>query len=560
MSRALVLLIRFRHFGGWRNFWRSGRGSVIAMVGKALILCYLLTLGLGWVLGVWFALATPRNDPIRVWLRSSVEEYGRLAPIPLLVFLVLAAVLAAFERPFRFNPAEADFLQAGPFSRRQLLTYKIGAAFSGLVVLALLAAPLGTAVFPFLSCFTGILLTLGLVYLFQLVVSSLGTTLGLRGSKGPLRVALSLAILSTTYALVWFSFGAMWDDPVALYRHATQSWGWRLALTPLGWFFEVIMAKRVWPDLVQWASLCLVIDGVLLATVYALDARLELREDEADQSAVEAAPATPVAARVRWSFPLSSLGGGAGPLAWRQAMNVIRRPFQIGFALFMHGILLFTFYMIIRYGNGLLFLPTLDGHLEVNPAGIWICAVLALLLPMVIASGLSFDFRGDMGRMDVLKALPMAPLAVVAGQLFVPVVIASVMQWVLMVVIALALRRVPLGLWVATAFVPPVSIVLMAIENLPSFWFPVRKTPGSKPEPFEMLGHVLLHPVVRMVGYAVAAGTTVLVAAFAFFVFGKGVAAAIIAAWLTLAASGAGLVALLAHTFDRFDVTQDASA
>jgi hypothetical protein len=226
----------------------------------------------------------------------------------------------------------------------------------------------------------------------------------------------------------------------------------------------------------------------------------------------------------------------------------------------MQCALLCAFYFAIRHGDGLLFLPTLDGHLEVNPAGIWICAVLALLLPMVIASGLSFDFRGDMGRMDVLKALPMTPLAVVSGQLFVPVVIASVMQWLLMADIALALRRIPSGLWVATAFAPPVSIVLMAIENLPSFWFPVRQSPGTKPEPFEMLGHVLLHPLVRMVGYAVAAGTMVFVAAIAFFLFSKGVDAAMIAAWLTLAGSGAGLVALLAHAFDRFDVTQDTTA
>jgi hypothetical protein len=534
-------------------------GSVIALVGKALILCYFLMIGLAWVLGVWFALTTRQNDPVRVWLRSTVEEYGRLAPIPLLLFLVFAAVLAAFERPFRFNPAEVDFLQAGPFSRRQLLTYKIGADFSGLVILALLAAPLGAAVFPFLSCFSGILLILVFIYLFQLVVSSFGMTLGLRGSKGRLRLAVSLTILSTTVALVWFSFGRMRDDPVALYRHVTRSWGWRLALTPLGWFFEVVMAKRVWPHLIQWASLCLVIDGIMLATVYALDARLERREDEADQGVVEAARAAPVAAKLRWSLPLSSLGG-TGPLAWRQAMNVVRSPYQIGFALFMYGFLLFASYTIVRSSSGLLFLPTLDGHLEVNPAGIWVCGLLAILLPMVIAGGLSFDFRGDMGRMDVLKALPLAPMTLVAGQLFVPVLIASAMQWVLMVVIALALRSVPIGLWVATAFVPPVSMVLMAIENLPSFWFPLRHTPGSKPEPFELFGHVLLHPVVRMVGYAAATGTTLLVATLAFFLFGQGVAAAFIAAWLTLAAIGTGLVALLAHTFDRFDVTQDTSA
>jgi hypothetical protein len=439
------------------------------------------------------------------------------------------------------------------------LTYKIGAGFSGVVVMALLAAPVGTAVFPLLSCFTGTLLLFGFVYLFQLVVSSLGTAFGLLGSKGGLRLALSLTILSTALALVWFSFGSLRNDPVALYRHVTQSWGWRLALCPLGWFFEVVMAKRVWPHLIQWALLCLVIEGIMLWAVYALDARLERREDEADQGAVEAARAAPVAAGVRWSFPLSSLGG-TGPLAWRQAMNVIRSPHQMGFALFMYGFLLFASYTIVRSSSELLVLPTLDGHLEVNPAGVWGLGFLAILLTMFIAAGLSFDFRGDMGRMDVLKALPIAPMALVAGQLFVPVLIASAMQWVLMVVIALALRCVPLGLWVATAFVPPVSIVLMALENLPSFWFPLRQTPGSKPEPFELFGHVLLHPVVRMAGYAAAAGTTALVATLTFFLFGKAVAAAIIAAWLTVAAIGTCLVVLLAHTFDQFDVTQDTSA
>jgi hypothetical protein len=530
------------------------------MVGKALILCYFLAIGMGWSLAVWFALTTPVDDPVRVWLRSSVEEYGRLGPIPLLVFLVYMTVLAAFEPTFRFNPAEVDFLQAGPFRRRQLLNYKIGAQVSGLIVLALFAAPIGTAVFPLLTCFTGILLILLLIYLSQLIVSMLGTLLGLHDSNGALRVAATLAVLAATFTLVWFSFGTIRNDPAALYRRVSQSWGWRLALTPLGWFFEVIMAKRVWPDLVRWASLCLVIEGVLLATVYALDARLERREDEADPGAVEEAPEALVGDRERRSLPLSSLGGRAGTLAWRQAMNVIRSPHQIAFVFIMHAFLLFASYVILRSHSELLFLPTLDGSLEVNRAGIWICGVLAILLTMVIASGLSFDFRGDMGRMDVLKALPIAPMAVVAGQLFVPVLIASAMQWVLLMVIALGLRSVPSGLWVATAFVPPVSIVLMAVENLPSFWFPLRQTPGSQPEPFELFGHVLLHPVVRMVGYAVVTGTTVLVAALAFFLFGQGLAAPTIVAWLTLSAFGAGLVALLAYTFDRFDVTQDATA
>jgi hypothetical protein len=556
------LLIRFRHVAAWRTYWRSGWGSVIAIVGKVVILGYFLMIAAGWAMGVAFALLRPSDDPIRKLLRSLVVDYGRLAPIPLLLLLVLVGVFAVFERPFRFHPAEVELLQAGPFRRRQVLAYKMGADFSGLFLLALLGAPLGAAVSPFLSSFVGLLLVLALVYLFQLVVSSLGTALGLRGTRGMLRGLVPLGLFFAACALVWFSFGRLRHDPAALYRQAVGSPLWRLVLAPLRPFFEVMMAPRAWPDLVQWALPCLAIDGALLAAVYALDAHLERREDEADQGTIAADSVLPVATPERWSLPLSSFGGGAATLAWRQVLNVVRGPGQLGFALFMHGMLLWAFYMLITHKNshGILFLPTLDGHLELNPAGAPVLGMLALILPMVIASGLSFDFRGDVGRMDVLKALPMAPLSVVAGQLFVPVVIASVMQWVLMAVIAAALRRVPSGLWAAAAFAPPVSVVLMAIENLPSFWFPLRQTPGAKPEPFELFGHVLLHPLVRMVGYAAAVTTMTLVAVLAFFVFAQSLVAAVVAAWLTLAAGGAALVALLARTFDRFDVTQDVTA
>jgi hypothetical protein len=100
----------------------------------------------------------------------------------------------------------------------------------------------------------------------------------------------------------------------------------------------------------------------------------------------------------------------------------------------------------------------------------------------------------------------------------------------------------------------------MAIENLPTFWFPVRQTPRAKPEPFELLGHVLIHPLVRMAGYSAAAVGTFVVSAVAYFLFGRSVVAALAAAWLTVAAGGFGLVMFLAHVFDRFDVTRDVTA
>jgi len=481
-----------------------------------------------------------------------------VAPLPLLLFLLWIGIVSVFEKPFRFSPSEVDFLCAGPFDRRQLLNYKYGAAFSGLVVMSFLTAPLGMAVSGLIPVFVGSLLLLSFFHLFSLVASSLGTMLGLHDPRGLRRLAFTLAFVCAMLAVLWVRFGESALNPIEVYRQVERSLGWRAATSPLRWFVEVILARQLWPDLLEWSALCLLVNGLLFVTVHVLDARLEGRAEADHERAADQEAGHPVSDRAPWALPLLSRCQGLGPIAWRQSMNVVRRPQQIGIALLMYGMLLFLLFALTR--TAILFLPTLDGHLEINPAGARVCGAFAIVLPMFIASGLSFDFRGDMGQIDVLKALPIEPIVLTAGQLFVPVVIATVMQWLAMAGMAIALGSVPAGLWVAAAFAPPVSVVLMAIENVPTFWFPLRQTPGTRPEPFELLGHALVHPLLRMAGYCAAVVATSMVSAGAYFLFGQRVFAALAAAWLTLAAGGAVLVALLAHMFDRFDVTRDVSA
>ncbi len=347
-----------------------------------------------------------------------------------------------------------------------------------------------------------------------------------------------------------------------VYRQVARSPVTMAATSPLRCFVEVVLANRLWPDFFVWSSLCLLINGALFVTVHALDARLQKRADEDDTRAAAAVEEAgrPVAERVPRTLTLFARCRGLGPIAWRQSMTVLRKPEQIGVTMLMFGILIFLLFVLALGSTAILFLPTIDGHREINPAGARVCATFAIVLSMLIASGLSFDFRSDMGQIDVLKALPIEPIAVAAGQLLVPVVVATTMQWLALAVIAIALKSIPLALWVAAAFAPPVSVVLMAIENLPTFWFPLRQTPGAKPEPFEVLGRVLVHPVLRLAGYCAAVVVTFLVSAIAYFVFGQRVSAALIAAWLTLTAGGSVLVVLLAHLFDRFDVTRDVSS
>jgi hypothetical protein len=552
-----LLLIRLREIGAWRHFLRSGRGSKIALLGKLLILSMLLSAAVGWACGVWFSLSVRRDSSLRLLLRSAAQDVAHAATFPMLLCLILMSIFSLFQTPFRFNPTEVNFLLAGPFNRRQLLNLKIGAALSSLVVISLLLAPMGTAVTGLLPAFLGSLLLLNFFHLSSLIAGLLGALLGLQGSGAMRRLVIMLAAVLATLAIVWFSFGKLVNDPIELYRQANHSPVWRSVMAPLRWFIELALAERLWPDMVKWLSLCLFIDGMLLMTIYALDARIQQRADDADGLAAQPDAEGPASDITRRALPLFNRCGGIVPVAWRQAMMVIRKPHQIGVSLIMYGAMVFLLFMLVHYQTGIIFLPSFDGQVEINTVGVRIMGAMGIVLPMLIASGLSFDFRADMGQMDVLKSLPINPIAMSAGQLCVPVLIAAAMQWLAMVVIAIAMRSVPPSLWVAAAFVPAVSVVLMAIENLPSFWFPLRQTPGSKPEPFEALGHILLQPFARVICYGIVVTITLVVSAIAYVLFGQRVAAALIAAWLMLFVEAVGLVAWLARTFDRFDVTQD---
>jgi hypothetical protein len=560
MSRALVLLTWLRTVASWRAFWRSGRGSPVAFLGRLLIVVLMLAPAVGWVAAVLRSF-TVQNDPLTAWLRSAVREATHVAPLPLLLFLILVGILAALTKPFRFSPTEVDFLFAGPFRRHQLLNYKLGAAFSGHVLVSfLVAAPLGTGVSGLIPVFVASLLMFNFLHLFSLVAGLLGMTLGFHDSRAPRRLSFAFALLFGTLAILWFRFGKSLVDPIAIYRQLEHSLLWRVATLPVRGFVEAGLAQSIWPDLVEWSSLCLLVNGLLFVTLHKLDARLEERAEQSDGRTADLDAERPASKRTPWTLPLLSRCQGMGPVAWRQSMNVVRNPQLIAVALSIYGMLVFMLFTLSVGGSAILFLPTLDGHVEINPAAAWVCGGIVIAIAMFLSSGLSLDFRGDMGQIDVLKTLPIEPIVLVAGQLLVPVVIAAVLQWLVMAAMAIALRNVPAGLWVAAAFGPLINVVLIAIENLLTLWFPMRPTPGTTPEPFELIGHALFRPVLKTASASAAVFATVVVSVGAYFVFGQSVIAALAAAWLTLAACGSGLVVLVAYVFDRFDVAGAVSA
>src|SRR5436190_21938777 len=129
MDRALWFLLRLRFIAWGRRVARGLRG----IKGIVLVVFGLLMLGLL----VQFVTSQPTHRVDGETLRL----YGTGA---LLAYCVMVVLTSAGEAAVTFSAAEVDFLFPGPFSRRELLAYKIlGNLFSSLITAGFMLIWLG---------------------------------------------------------------------------------------------------------------------------------------------------------------------------------------------------------------------------------------------------------------------------------------------------------------------------------------------------------------------------------------------------------------------------------
>jgi hypothetical protein len=187
------------------------------------------------------------------------------------------------------------------------------------------------------------------------------------------------------------------------------------------------------------------------------------------------------------------------------------------------------------------------------PLGIQVCVIALFLTPLI-----TFDFRGDLDRIEVLKTWPIAPASLVIGQLLAPVLLVCLIQWVALAVVAATLPRGVMmqALVGAAVLVVPFNFLLIGLDNLLFLLFPSRAlTPA--PGDFQMMGRLLLTYLGKILGLGLVAGAAVLVAAPVYLLLGRSLAVALTAAWFVLAAFAAGQVPLIVLAFRRFDVARD---
>ena len=136
------------------------------------------------------------------------------------------------------------------------------------------------------------------------------------------------------------------------------------------------------------------------------------------------------------------------------------------------------------------------------PGGWFIGAMVLGMSVAMLTPLLTFDFRGDIDRLDLLKALPLPSWRIALGQLLAPTLLLTVVQLLVIALVQVLWGHVEPLLAGVAIFALPFNFLSIGIENLMFLWFPARQTPTT-PGDFQMMGRQMLMMSVKFLGLLV---------------------------------------------------------
>jgi hypothetical protein len=565
-----MLLIRLQ-LRGWLRFLGRGlgtpRGAILALVG--------LLVFAAWVAQFAFL---PRGD-----VGVPPEQMRLWGSAVLLGFCLLNLLLSSGEQGLYFSPAEVNFLFSGPYTRRQILSYKILFTFlsNGLPAALIFSFIVQIHAAWWLAAFIGLLLGLLFMQLFSLIVYQIAVHAGAQLYSRRRRLAVMVAAIVALAVFAWNREAWSHGQVSEWFRDVQQGQVWQTLTTPLRWFFEAFLTEKGhWGHLLVYTALSLGVNLVLLVIVFMLDvdfleaaatgsarlyARLQRMRGRPETSGADGVPST---GAVRFSLPALPWLGGVGPIVWRQLTTAIRNwgrliPVLLVMAIFVLGPVMTASRQ-----------PVPEAEIDAATLTMVMMGVTIVFMSLILSSLVPFDFRGDVDRMAVLKSLPLASWRLSLGQVLAPVVLLTLLQCLALVVGSLLLGRTSAMFLVLAAFALPFNFLLLALENLLFLLFPSRLM-ASTPGDFQTVGRnvvmllakMLLLGVVLVVAGLAMGGTYLVLSNVGRIVgpalgwtTGVPMAPLLYVGWIVLAAAGAALVPLLAWAFERYDVGRDTPA
>jgi Putative ABC exporter len=557
MHAALLLLLRLRRRARLRRMLvglKTVRGTFVLVATLGFFAFMLLP---HIVMPIILAFSPEGNRINRQVAEAATPLIRLFGPLILLGLATLLVATSWSEAAIYFTPAEVDFLFSAPFSRRDLLNYKLrqsirnavlGGTFFA-VVFARYASSLPAA---WLGC-VGTLLFLNA---FTLAVTLLGQMVSEQAYTRTRQIILAGVVVLIGLGMVEALPYIDRHNLVANAELFRDSAAGHVLLPAFAVFPRIITAQN-FSELALFSAVGLAMAAGLFMLAVSLDVnyletaqrvsqRVYERLQRRRQGGGGALMATPMLGAQRLRLPRLPWAFGVGPNLWRQGLLLIRRS---------QG-LLWLVAIVVVLGSGLI----LIGRQAADK--------LPYFVPLAILGGLMYQsvlaamqlpaaFRGDLDRMDWLKSLPLHPAAIVWGEISGVVLILSVLQAATLLATWGFYRHSHQIFAAGIALVVPVNLLVFGVENLVFLVFPVRATATTAGD-FQFLGKFLLLTMFKFtvvgVGLSIAATGGVI-----YFIIPN--------PWLALAGSLLLLLAidvfimfLVTLAFVRFDVSLDTPA
>jgi hypothetical protein len=396
-----------------------------------------------------------RIDPILVR-----EVFSSLLAIALVTTLFLEQPI----RGLRFTPAEEGNFFPAPFSRRQVLVYKLiaemGSAAVGGCFIGFWLDPFSTLIVPgFMAGFLwGVLIDLVQV-LRQLVARYFEMSWLIRAGRLTRRMGLVvlLFLLGREIKMVRHL-----DFPSALHAVQLSRFGSIVFALP-SWFADMALAKYLSTFLYFALAASLTI-ALIPLLVFWLDSLSRYEFGEAElQGIAQKRPKTGKSMRTlsgpRWC-------NGIGPIFWKQSLSLLRK-----------------FNFLQAYGPMLLFIEgsfALISHIsgELPPIGAAIVAGSVSLSSIFVMTTM-FDFRSELNQMEVLKGLPLSATSIVLSEILPLVALGTLLNLVHLILLALLFYGLRWELLEAFFIAPSFLLLLVGFENAAFLLIPIRIKPAK---------------------------------------------------------------------------------
>lgn len=531
----------------WRAQFRRAAAGLRTVKGVLLFLVFLALISFLVVPQIVVGFQRKALDPATV---------RTVAPVALLAFCALSLLTPARTKGIVFRPAEVDFLFAAPVTRQQLLAYKIGNQAPGGV-----AAALFTSVFLFphvttwWAGFIGAFLALTFINFVQMASFLFASATAERAYTTTRKLALMLIVGAPVAAAGWVLWDLSGQGFLSGLKQFRESWTGVILLAPFEVFGRTIAAERWFPDLALWAAIGLLLDAALLTLIFRLDAdyleasiaATQLRHEQANKirsgrNAWTTLSTAKPSKRRTAGVPMPPRLGGVGPIAWRQLVEANRSGVGLFIAL--------TIFCSITIAP-----PLISSSLLSHPyrlVGLFL-GFTYFLFPQMI----NFDFRSDLDRMPWLKSLPASPISIALGEIAAPILIASTLQAIGLLVVALFVKQSLVAASLGLLCIGPMNLMLFGLENLFFLLLPYRLSASGLAD-IQGFARTMLLAFVKFLASFVMLALALAVGGGAYWLSGESLPVAAGAVWLTTMTIGPAFIPALGWAFGRFDASVDA--